>query len=64
MLVAVKTHKVRLYGFIRRYRGKKCLVIVAIDSAKKQDKPNPRIVKKAKEAVIQLDALCGENDER
>jgi hypothetical protein len=60
MLVAVKVHKIRLYGFVRRYRGKKTLLIVDIDVAKKQNKANPRILKRAKAAAVAMDAKCGE----
>ena len=59
MLVAIKTHKIRLYGFIRQVRSCKTLVIVEIDSAKKQDRANPRIIKRAKLLVEKFDLLCG-----
>lgn len=60
MLVAVKTSKVRLYGFVRHYNDLKTLIIVDIDSAKKQDKANSRILKKAKQLVVLFDKKCGE----
>lgn len=60
MLVAVKVHKVRLYGFIRRIENMKTLIIVEIDSAKKQDKASPRMLRKAKSAVIDMDVICGD----
>lgn len=60
MLVAVKVHKVRLYGFIRRYRTKKTLLIVDIDVAKKQNRANPRVLKRAKAAAVAMDVRCGE----
>ena len=59
MLVAVKVHKVRLYGFIRRYRNKRTLLIVDIDLAKKQNRANPRVLKRAKSAVVAMDSKCG-----
>lgn len=60
LLVAVKAHKVRLYGIIRRYRGMRTLLIVDIDVAKKQDLANPRIIKRAKIKAVNLDELCGD----
>ena len=60
MLVAVKAFKIRLYGFVRRYRSKKTLLIVDIDASKKQDKANRRILKRAKNNAVALDRKCGE----
>ena len=59
MLVAIKAHKIRLYGFIRQVQKLRTLVIVDIDPAKKQDKANPRTLKRAKTAVEKYDLLCG-----
>lgn len=67
MLVALKTNKVmktRLYGFVRRYRGKRTLLLVDMDTAKKQDQANPRILKRAKAKAESLDERCGEHDEQ
>ncbi|TMM50195.1 hypothetical protein [Qipengyuania marisflavi] len=67
MLVAVKTNKAmktRLYGFVRHYREKRTLLLVAMDTAKKQDKANPRILKRAKAEAVSLDERCGEHDEQ
>lgn len=61
MLVAVKVHKVRLYGFVRSFRGKRTLLLVDIDSSKKQNKANPRILKRAKATATELDSLCDRN---
>ncbi|WP_232495996.1 hypothetical protein [Novosphingobium kaempferiae] len=60
MLVAFKTNKVRLYGFVRHYRGVKTVIIVDIDAAKKQDKASPRILRRAKEAAVLFDGKCGD----
>lgn len=63
MLVAVKTSvamKTRLYGFIRHLRGKRTLIVVEIDTAKKQDKANPRVVGRAKSEVLFYDERCGD----
>lgn len=58
MLVAIKVHKVRLYGFVRGFRGMKTLIVIDIDASKKQNRANPRILKRAKAVVISLDARC------
>lgn len=60
MLVAIKTHKVRLYGFIRQYKQMKTLILVDIDGAKKQNKAKSFVLKRAKSAVQALDRKCGE----
>ena len=63
MLVALKTTnamKTRLYGFVRHYRDQRTLLIVETDTAKKQDKANPRILKRAKAKAVVLDERCGE----
>lgn len=59
MLVAMKTHKIRLYGFIRQYKRMKTLIIVDVDAAKKQDKARSHILKRAKSAVQTVDKTCG-----
>lgn len=61
MLVAVKVHKVRLYGFVRGYKGLKILFIVDIDAEKKQNRANPRVLKRAKASAVCLDARCDGN---
>lgn len=58
MLVAIKVHKVRLYGFIRRYREQRTLMLIDIDTDKKQNRANPRVLKRAKTAAVTLDAKC------
>jgi hypothetical protein len=60
MLVAIKTHKIRLYGFIRSYRGVKTLIIADIDPAKKQNKAKKHILDRAKAAVVAIDKSCGD----
>ena len=67
MLVAVKTNKAlktRLYGFVRHFRGRKTLLLVGMDTAKKQDRANPRILKKVKAEAVLLDERCGDCDEQ
>lgn len=59
MLVAVKVHKVRLYGFVRSYNNIKTLILIDMDSAKKQDRACPRILKRSKSRVRDMDTLCG-----
>lgn len=60
MMVAVKTHKIRLYGFIRSYRNMKTLLIVDIDPAKKQNKAKKHILNRAKAEVVAVDKRCGD----
>lgn len=60
MLVAIKTHKIRLYGFIRNYRKMKTLIIADIDPAKKQDRAKKHVLNRAKAAVVAIDKSCGD----
>lgn len=60
MLVAVKAFRIRLYGIVRRYKAKKTLLIIDIDPSKKQDRANPRILKRAKALAVALDERCGD----
>lgn len=60
MLVAVKVHKVRLYGFVRQYRERKTLILVDIDPAKKSNKASPHLLKRARAAAVEVDAICGD----
>jgi hypothetical protein len=46
-IFAFKARKWRLYGTITQYGGLKCFIGVAVDSAKKQDRANPEILKTA-----------------
>lgn len=48
LIQAIKAFKVRLYGFVRHVGDKKTFIIVDLDPAKKQDKADPIIVKRAK----------------
>lgn len=54
MLRAFKAFKVRLYGFDRKVVGVRTFVIVDIDPAKKQNKADPGILKRAKSRVDDL----------
>ena len=54
MLMAFKTFKVRLYGFVCRFSGKKTFFIVDIDPTKKRTKADPGILKRAKARVDKL----------
>jgi hypothetical protein len=60
MLVAIKTHKIRLYGFIRSYLKVKTLLIVDLDAAKKQTKAKKHVLDRAKSAVVVMDNSCGD----
>lgn len=54
MLQAFKTFKVRLYGFSGDVGGKRTFVIVDTDPAKKQNKADPKILKRAKRRIDDL----------
>ena len=54
MLQAFKTFKVRLYGFSSDVGGKRTFVIIDSDPAKKQDKADPKILKRAKRRIDEL----------
>lgn len=54
LLQAFKTFKVRLYGFSAGVGGRRTFVIVDADAAKKQDKADPKILKRAKQRVDDL----------
>jgi hypothetical protein len=60
LLQAFKTFKVRLYGFSGNVGGKRTFVIVDSDPAKKQNKADPKILKRAKRRIDELlDELRG-----
>ena len=48
LIQAFKGFKIRLYGFVRQVRSVKTFLIVDIDPAKKQDKADPKVLKRAK----------------
>lgn len=54
MLMAFKTFKTRFYGFSASVGGKRTFVIVDTDPAKKQDKADPTILKRAKRRIDDL----------
>jgi len=54
MLQAFKAFKIRLYGFCRIVGGVNTFIIVDIDPAKKQDKADPGILKRAKGRVDEI----------
>lgn len=54
MCQAFKAFKVRLYGFVCREKGKKCFVICDFDGAKKQDRADKAILKRAKNRIDDL----------
>lgn len=56
MLYAVKTHKVRLYCFIKSLLGKKTLIVVDMDASKKKDKADARILARAKRKASDFDS--------
>ncbi len=54
MLQAFKAFKVRLYGFSLIVNEKRTFIIVDADPAKKQDKADPKILKRAKSRIDDL----------
>jgi len=54
LLQAFKAFKIRLYGFVRQVAGMKTFVIVDIDPAKKQNKADKGILKRAKDRVNEI----------
>ncbi|WP_152569483.1 MULTISPECIES: hypothetical protein [Sphingomonas] len=54
MLQAFKGFKIRLYGFVRQVSLKKTFIIVDMDTAKKQNKADPKILKRAKSRVDEI----------
>lgn len=47
MLHAFKAFKIRLYGFVRSVGDLKTFIVVDVDPAKKRDKADPNILKRA-----------------
>lgn len=47
MLHAFKAFKIRLYGFVRSVGGVRTFIVVDIDPAKKRDKADPKVLKRA-----------------
>ena len=54
MLQAFKAFKVRLYGFSFSVGEKRTLIIVDADPAKKQNKADPKILKRARSRIDDL----------
>jgi hypothetical protein len=54
LLQAFKTHKVRLYGTALTLEGRRTFAIVDVDGAKKQNKADPNILKRAKQRALDL----------
>lgn len=48
LLQAFKAFKVRLYGFVRTVQGTRTFIVIDVDPAKKQDRADPGILKRAK----------------
>lgn len=60
MLQAFKTHKVRLFGIVMRIDRKRTFLIVDLDPAKKQNKADPNILKRAYGRALDLTEKAGE----
>jgi hypothetical protein len=54
MLHAFKAFKIRLYGFVRSVGTIRTFIVVDIDPAKKRDKADPKILKRAYDRVDQI----------
>jgi len=54
LLQTFKGFKIRLYGFARTVSSKRTFLIVDIDPAKKQDKADQNILKRAKRRVDEI----------
>lgn len=60
MLQAFKTHKVRLFGFVMSIDLKRTFLIVDLDPAKKQNKADPKILKRAHGRALDWTEKAGE----
>ena len=60
MLQAFKTHKIRLFGIVERVDGLKTFLIVGLDPAKKQNKADPKILKRAHERALDITKAVGD----
>lgn len=60
MLHAFKTHKVRLFGIVMRVSPKRVFFIVDLDPAKKQNKADPKILKRAYGRALDLTEKAGD----
>lgn len=54
LLGAFKRFKIRLYGFSHNLSGRRTFIIIDLDPAKKQDKADPKVLKRAKERALDL----------
>jgi hypothetical protein len=54
LLQAFKTHKVRLYGIDTQIDEKRTFVILEVDSEKKQNKADPKILKRAGSRALEF----------
>ncbi len=60
MLQAFKTHKVRLFGIVMSLDSLRTFLIVDLDPAKKQNKADPKILKRAQNRALDLTTKAGE----
>jgi len=60
MLQAFKTHKVRLFGIVMRVDALRTFLIVDLDPAKKQNKADPKILKRAHDRALDLTIKAGD----
>ncbi|MBN9335789.1 hypothetical protein [Devosia sp.] len=55
LLYEFKSHQFRLYGVVRTYKGKRSFVGVACDPAKKTNKADPKVLKRAANAADMIE---------
>lgn len=60
MLKVFKTHKVRLYGYETSYLGRRTFIIVERDLAKKQNKADQELLKRAKKYIDAMEIAVEE----
>lgn len=54
LICEFKSYQFRLYGIIREFRGKRSFIGLVCDSAKKNNKANPNILKRAANAAANI----------
>lgn len=60
MLQAFKTHKIRLFGIVMRVDALRTFLIVDFDPAKKQNRADPKILKRAQGRALDLTIKAGD----
>ena len=55
LLYEFKSHQFRLYGVVKTYKGKRSFVGLACDPAKKTNKADPKVLKRAANAADKIE---------